>query len=200
MKPVLALDADGVLVDFNTPALEYLKARGIEKTYSQTTDWSVFDNDEEMEDAYKREVVAHPDFVRNMKAYPGAAEFVQAAQELYDVVIVTAPYDVPNWYEGRRDWMIKAMGVPRKNVCFLSRKEFFDSDILVDDKTENVLAWAERQWVRRDEGTKVIPILMDQPWNHVCDVAKHGITRAHDFREVSHILREQGYPTIRGNF
>ncbi len=201
MKPVLALDADGVLVDFVTPAIEYLNARGVKKTYSQVTDWCVFDSNEELEEAYKREVVAHPDFCRSMKAYPGAAEFVRAAKECYDVVVVTAPYNVPNWYEGRRDWMEKNMGIPHKDVCFLSRKEFFDADILVDDKTENVVSWVKRQDDRRAPyANNSLPILMDQPWNRHDIVACHGIKRVSSWRTLAVTLEERGFPAIRGNF
>ena len=200
MKPVLALDADGVLVDFATPALKFINSRGRHKTMEQVTNWCVFDNDEALEEEYKREVVAQSDFCRNMKAYPGAVEFARAAQEEYTVMIVTTPYDVPHWYEGRRDWMVEKLGLSRKNVCFLSRKEFFEADILVDDKAENIADWAERRWDRREEDTKVVPILMDRPWNRSCVVARHGAMRATSFQHISQILEESGCPPIRGIF
>jgi len=197
MKPTLALDGDGVLVDFNTPALEYLNSRGIKKTHAQTTDWSVFDNDEELETAYKRDVVAHPDFCRNMKPYPGAIHFVQAARREYEILIVTAPYSVPNWYEGRRDWMVEKLDIPSKDVCFLSRKEFFDSDILVDDKVENVVAWANQRDVRRDQhADNSLPVVMDQPWNRVN--LPSGVRRALSWKDLAFILEVSGYPRLRG--
>ena len=62
MKPVLALDADGVLVDFTTPALKFINSHGRIKTLADVTNWSVFDDDEEFETMYMREVVAQSDF------------------------------------------------------------------------------------------------------------------------------------------
>ncbi len=199
MKPVLALDGDGVLVDFTTPALAYINSRGRRKTLEQVTNWSVFDNDEAFEEEYKCEVVAQPGFCRNMKAYPGAIEFARAAQKEYTVMIVTAPYDVPHWYEGRRDWMVEHLGLSRKNICFLSQKEFFDSDILVDDKVENIEGWARRQDCRRDEGNdRSLAILMDQPWNQV--ELSYGVRRVTSFQSLATLLKERGYPPIRGDF
>jgi 5'(3')-deoxyribonucleotidase len=189
MKPVLALDADGVLVDFDNPALEYLHAHGVTKTYDEITNWSVFDGDMEMEMGFRREVAGLPDFCRSMRALPGAVEFVQSARELYDIVIVTAPYDVPHWYEGREAWVVKNLGLPRKNVCFLSRKEFFDSDILVDDKVENVVSWHNRHPRR-------LAIIKDQPWNQ--DRLSPSIKRAMSWTGLSNILEEHGFPPVRG--
>ncbi len=199
MKPILALDGDGVLVDFTTPALKFINSHGRVKTLADVTNWSVFDDDEEFEELYKQEVVAQPGFCRNMQAYPGAVEFARAAQEEYDLMIVTAPYDIPNWYEGRRDWMVDKLGISRKNVCFLSRKEFFDSDILVDDKVENIEGWAKRQDARRDHYTNnSLAILMDQPWNRV--ELSYGVERVTSFKSLALLLEERGYPPIRGDF
>jgi len=199
MKPVLALDADGVLVDFTTPALKFINSHGRFKTLADVTNWSVFDDDEKLETMYRREIVAQPDFCRNMQAYPGAIEFGRAAQEEYTVMIVTAPYDVLHWYEGREDWMVENLGLSRKNVCFLSQKEFFDSDILVDDKVENIEKWAYYRGERIFDGCKgPLPILFDQPWNRVKLGA--GIRRVTSWKSLSMTLEENNFPPVRGNF
>lgn len=203
MKPVLAFDGDGVLVDFTTPALKFINSRGRSKTLEQVTNWSVFDDDEELEDAFKREVASDPDFCRNMKPYPGAVEFARAAQKEYEVVIVTAPYGVPHWYDGRKDWMVEHLGISRKKVNFVSEKEYFDSDILVDDKTTNTQKWADRMRAREsgpgDAGIEHLAILFEQPWNRndfvTCDVH-----RAKSYQDISDILEARGFPSIRGNF
>lgn len=192
MKPVLALDADGVLVDFDNPALDYLRGRGVNKTYEEITDWSVFDGDVEMEADFRREVAGQPGFCENMKAIPGAVEFVQAAREHYHIMIVTAPYEVPNWYEGRRDWIVKNLGLPRKNVCFLSQKEFFDSDILVDDKEENILNWHARH-------PRKLAVVKDQPWNRQKKFPG-AVKRATTWESLSTILEEHEFPPVRGSF
>lgn len=199
MKPVLALDADGVLVDFTTPALKFINSHGRLKTLADVTNWSVFDDDEKLEAMYRREIVAQPGFCRNMQAYPGAVEFGRAAQKEYTVMIVTSPYNVPNWYEGREDWMVEKLGLSRKNVCFLSRKEFFDADILVDDKVENIEQWADYRGERTFEGCRgSLPIIFDQPWNRVG--LGHGIRRATSYQSISVILGENGFPPIHDKF
>jgi len=197
MKPVLALDADGVLVDFTTPALKFINSHGRLKTLADVTNWSVFDDDEKLEAMYRREIVAQPGFCRNMQAYPGAVEFGRAAQKEYTVMIVTSPYNVPNWYEGREDWMVEKLGLSRKNVCFLSRKEFFDADILVDDKVENIQGWADRQ---RERGKlNALPVLYEQSWNRD-DFTSVDVQRATSFQSLALLLEEKGFPRIRGNF
>lgn len=210
MKPVLALDADGVIVDFTTPALAYINSRGRHKTLEQVTDWCVFDNDEAFEEEYKCEVVGQPGFCRNMKPYPGAVEFARAAQKEYEVVIVTAPYDVPHWYEGRRDWIVEHLGLSRKKVNFVSEKQYFDSDILVDDKTTNIQTWANRRSssygyeisrefdVPAGKGRHV-PILFEQPWNRN-DFVTFNIHRAKSYQGISDILEANGFPPVRGSF
>jgi len=192
MKPVLGLDADGVLVDFDNPALDYLRSRGINKTYEQITDWSVFDGDLQMEMDFRRDVASHPDFCRNLKALPGAVEFVKAACENYHVMIVTAPYDVPNWYDGRKDWIVEKLGLPRKDVCFLSQKEFFDSDVLVDDKEQNILDWHARH-------PRKLAIVKDQPWNRQKKFPA-AVKRVTTWEGLSLVLEEHGLPPVRCNF
>ncbi len=192
MKPVLALDADGVLVDFDNPALDYLRSRGVNKTYEDISDWSVFDGDVEMEFDFRRDVAGQPGFCENMTPLPGAVEFVQAAKEHYHIMIVTAPYEVPNWYDGRRDWVIKTLGLPRKNVCFLSQKEFFDSDILVDDKDTNILDWHARH-------PRKLAIVKDQPWNRQSKFPG-AVKRATTWQSVSAIFEEHGFPPVHGSF
>lgn len=192
MKPVLALDADGVLVDFDNPALDYLRSRGLDKTYEEITDWSVFDCDMDMEMDFRREVAGKPGFCESMEPLPGAIEFVRAAREHYHVMIVTAPYDVPHWFEGRRDWCVKNLGVSRNDVCFLSQKEFFDSDILVDDKDENVIKWHLRH-------PKRLAIVKDQPWNREAAFPP-AVRRATTWQSLSAVLEEHGFPAVRGSF
>ncbi len=203
MKPVLAFDGDGVLVDFTTPALVYMNANGYPKTLEQVTNWSVFDENEELEEAFKRDVAGKPGFCRDMKPYPGAVEFARAAQKEYEVVIVTAPYGVPNWMDGRKDWMVEHLGLSRKKVNFVSEKQYFDSDILVDDKTTNVQDWVTRMTSREGEGPgdgdRHIGILLEQPWNRN-DFVTFNVHRASSYQAISDVLEANGYPPVRGKF
>lgn len=186
MKPTFAVDCDGVLADFETPALAWLATQGIHRTIDEMEDWGAF-NGTELEERYMREVAAKPGFCRGMRAFPGAVEFVRAAAEAYDVLIVTAPYNVPGWYDGRKDWVVEELGLPRKNLCFLSRKEFFAADALLDDRTSNLTAWSAKHPGK-------LAMLNDQPWNRA--LAPSPLVRVRGWVEISSVLRANGLPPI----
>lgn len=190
-KPRLMLDADGVLVDFTTPALEFLAQIGKPKRYEDVHQWDVFEGDQEWEDAFKESFASKPGYCYNLKPLPGAIEFVRAAREKYDVAIVTTPYDVPHWYDERKDWLVDVLGISRSAITFTHHKQYVDGDVFVDDKVENVLKWHER-WPEH------LAVVMDQPWNRV-ELPKsesESLVRAIGFEELSKRLEEFGLPRV----
>ena len=194
------MDGDGVLVDFTTPALEFINRNGRKKTLDQVVNWHVFDRDRDLEERYKSTVVSDPGFCVNMKPYPGAVEFARAAREDYHLVIVTSPYNVPNWYDGRRDWMVKHLGISPKDVNFMSRKEFFDADVFVDDRVENIVAWADKHTTRVIPGRlPPLPVILDRPWNRV-EFQNIHVRRATSWGSLSKLLEAAGFPPVRGFF
>jgi 5'(3')-deoxyribonucleotidase len=185
------MDADGVVVDFTTPALVFLAQIGKPKRYEDVTQWDVFEGDSEWEDVFKETLVSKPGYCYNLKPLPGAIEFVRAAREKYDIAIVTTPYDVPNWYDERKDWLVDVLGVPRSTITFTHHKQYVDGDVFVDDKAENVFKWHEH-WNKKRVSR--LPVIMDQPWNRV-ELPK-GVVRAVGFEDLSKRLEEFGLPRV----
>jgi 5'(3')-deoxyribonucleotidase len=185
------LDADGVLVDFTSPVLEFLASVGKPKHYDQLTRWDVFDGDLELEDQFKERYASKLGFCFNLKPLPGAIEFVRAARDKYDIAIVTTPYDVPHWYNERRDWLVSTLGIARSAITFTHHKQFIEGDVLVEDKIENIVNW-HNHWPEH------LAVVMDQPWNRV-DLPRsesNSLVRAVGFEQLSKRLEEFGLPRV----
>ncbi len=190
-KPRLMLDADGVLVDFTTPLVAFLNRIGISKSYEDIKQWDVFEGDQEVEDLFKETVVSKPGYCYNLKPIPGAIEFVSAAREKYDISIITTPYDVPNWYNERKNWLVDVLKIPRSSITFTHHKQYVDGNVFVDDKATNVFKWHE-YWNKKR--VTHLPIVMDQPWNRIA--LPKGVVRAVGFYDLSRRLEEFGLPSV----
>ncbi len=190
-KPRLLFDADGVLIDFTTPALRFLASAGRPKTYEQVVQWDMFEGDIELEDEFKETYASEPGYCYNLPPTPGSVDFVRAAHAAYDVQIVTTPYDVPPWYNERKDALVDRFGLSRSAITFTHHKQYVEGDVLVEDKVENAVRWHDH-WNKRR--VKHLAVIMDQPWNRV-ELPK-GIVRARSFVELSDLLREFGLPAV----
>ncbi len=185
------LDADGVVVDFTTPALDFLASVGKPKRYDQVLRWDIFEGDSELEDDFKEAIASKPGFCYGLKPLPGAIEFFRAARDKYELAIVTTPYDVPYWYNERKDWLVDVLGVARSAITFTHHKQFIEGDVLVEDKIENILKWHERY-------PEHLAVVMDQPWNRVAlpKSESESLVRAVGFEELSKRLEEFGLPRV----
>lgn len=115
-KPILYLDMDGVLVDFEAwylPELE--KGRN------------------------KFEVHKDPHFVIDLKPLPGAIEAYHKLSEKYEVYILsTALWSNPTTWSDKRLWVEKYLGKSVKKKLILSHnKGLLRGDYLVDDRLAN---------------------------------------------------------------
>jgi 5'(3')-deoxyribonucleotidase len=165
----VCLDVDGVLADFPTAALKWinytityapevtdrrsrtladitqhdlLKAFGLESRQEQFDRWCV--------DA---------DVCRHLPVYEGAQAFVEELRGIGELVIVTAMYGaVENWAGARLAWLKQHFGIDKRDVIFAKRKECVSGDVLIDDKTKNLVAW-ENEWPAG------MAVAFDQPWN-----------------------------------
>lgn len=190
-KPRLMLDVDGVLADFVTPVLEFFKSVGKHKSFDELTQWDVFDNDTELEDSFKENFASKPGYCYNLKPLPGAVDFIRAAREKYSLSIVTSPYDVPHWYNERKDWVVDVLGISQSAITFTHHKQYVDGDVFVEDNVENISNW-NKYWNKKL--MTHLPIIMDQPWNRV-SLSKE-ITRVSSFEQLSKSLEEFGLPRI----
>ena len=190
MKPRLLLDVDGVLADFTNPVLEFLRTVGIDKSYEDICRWDIFEGNSELEDEFKESYASHPGYCYNLKPLPGAIDFVRSARKSYDISIVTTPYDVPYWYNERKDWIVDNFGLSRSCITFTHHKEFLEGDIFVDDKLENVERWS-KNWSHRK---KTVPVVFDQPWNR--SLVSKEIVRTRNWIELSDKLIALDFPSI----
>ena len=186
MKPVLLLDVDGVLADFVGGTIRTLRSVGVDLSREDVTAMDIFKGDKALEAAFKHKLSTEGGFCSRLEPLHGAAEFVERARDVYDVVIVTAPYDVVGWCDERIAWIQAHLGLPRSSVVFAHRKELVAGDALVEDSARNASKWAKAH----PEGSA---ILVDQPWNRVDD---GDFVRVYDFDDVGVALAAAGLPKL----
>jgi 5'(3')-deoxyribonucleotidase len=199
MKPRILLDADGVLVDFFTPAMAVVeRLLGKKYTIEDFPTWDLFDVvGHEHEPAcyveYEKE-----GFCASFEPYPGAVEGVRRLREVGDICVVTSPIHGRHWYYERVESMVKHFGFRPNDVCFKKYKQFEFGHILVDDRPTNVIDWA----ARHPHG---LGLLWDQPYNRkewprlLQEHNRHGnLYRAHNWADV-HAAAESvlARPTIQ---
>jgi 5'(3')-deoxyribonucleotidase len=146
-KPVLYLDMDGVLADFNTAARELLGATDSEEQRaSQSGRWP---------DHKWRQLAEQKNFYLNLPKMPLADALVELAIRFrdnldYEVRILTAipsGNDMPDAFHDKIDWMTKHYGQHGFRVHFgpyshdKARHCQSSDDILVDDRTSNCKEW-----------------------------------------------------------
>ena len=159
-RPRVLLDVDGVLADFLTPALAFVK--GVTgKTYqaADMTTWDIFEIiGKEWEQPFF-EACNRPGFAASLDVYPGAQEGVARLQEVAEVYIVTSPLNHnPTWTHEREGWLLRHFGIPSNRVVHTSAKYLCVGDALVDDRPLNIRRWNE-------EHPTGAGLLWDASWN-----------------------------------
>ncbi len=186
----MLLDVDGVLADFTSEAINFLNENGVAKTYEDVTRWDIFEGDTELEDKFKETYASRPGFCYNLQPLDGAVDFVRRARKNYDITILTTPYDVPNWYEERKDWVVDVLGLSRTCITYTHHKEYVEGDVFVEDKFENAARWC-KHWAGR---RRCLPVLVDRPWNR--HKTQEGVMRVHDWKELADYLQEYDLPSV----
>jgi 5'(3')-deoxyribonucleotidase len=150
------VDCDGVIADYGAFYLTAVYAvTGRRYSPADVTTWSYSDclgltpADEILIEAWmNRAPIDIPEI-------PGAVEAVRRIAGTHDVVFVTAPHaGVREWVYWRQRWLeTRFPGLP---VVHTARKDLVWGDALIDDRPENLEAWATLH------GTG---LLMDAPYN-----------------------------------
>ncbi len=183
-KPVVLVDADGVLFNFTEAYLAQVEiVTGEHHEVEEVTSWHIHE-----QDFFKRLVrefpdlkklvelkVLRPGFVEGIAVLPGAKKGLSALQAVADVYIVTSPWhSSPTWMSERTDALYTHFGIPAKNVVHTSSKHVVHGNMLIDDKIENLTGWKHG-----------LPVLWDQ--HHNRGVPPQGILRTSDWRDVCRI-------------
>lgn len=166
-KPIILFDADGVLLDFLTPALAVAEKAIYAATGAQTiltpetlNTWDIFDViGKQYEDACYVEY-EKPGFCESIRPYPEAVLGMKEMRKIADVVVVTSPIHSPTWCHERLASLREHFHIHRKDVIFTSRKELVLGRMLIDDRTANVEKWAEAHYHDQGQG-----VLWSQPYN-----------------------------------
>ena len=132
-KKIVYVDMDNTIVDFKS---------GIEKL------------SKEDQEKFKDNFDDHPEIFSLMEPIDGAIEALKELNNHFDLYILsTAPWDNPNAWKQKRDWIGKYFGDKKKDVFYkkviLSHyKNLNKGDYLIDDRPNNGAENFEGEWIK----------------------------------------------------
>jgi 5'(3')-deoxyribonucleotidase len=137
MKPKLALDMDGVLVDFLTPWIRTVNSKG---RTSDFTHWNPADCPRIGPRKAKKlfAVLKKEKFWTSLKFLPGARRAFAILNKKYDVYMVTSAY-TPGAHSGKLKWL--RANLPEfdtTKLIFIHDKALLRMDIAIDDRPETL--------------------------------------------------------------
>lgn len=118
-KPVLLIDMDGVLADFDKRSTE-LKEKGVKS----------------------HKLFQHPDAYRDLEPIEGSIEAWNRLQEKYDCYILSTPaWSNPDSWAEKRIWVEKYLGkTAHKKLILSHNKGLVKGEFLIDDRIANGVA------------------------------------------------------------
>jgi len=132
-QKIVYVDMDNTIVDFRS---------GIEKL------------SKEDQEKFKDNLDDHPEIFALMEPIDGAIEALKELNNHFDLYILsTAPWDNPNAWKQKRDWIGKYFGDKKKDVFYkkviLSHyKNLNKGDYLIDDRPNNGAENFEGEWIK----------------------------------------------------
>ena len=186
MRPIVLLDADGVLLNFFDHALDILRdlsGGAHDYAHDAVSTWEVFDSLPEAARDFKYEVYERMKAYggAGIKPYPGAAEAVKELQDISEVIVVTSPFHgSATWTHVRESALEKHFGIHHEDVIHAKRKAFVRGDVLIDDKPSNLQEWREAHpdgkpiYWKNPQFSEELPhyVLCTQSWPEVIEVVK----------------------------
>lgn len=145
-KPIILIDLDGVLANFDKRKNELI-SQGICREYN---------------------VHRHPNIFNEIDPIPGAIDAWNWIQKYFDAYICSSPaWSNPDSYKQKREWVETHLGESAKKRLILTHnKGIIKRDILIDDRIANGVADFEGTFIQF--GTKKFP-----DWNcvysYLCD-------------------------------
>lgn len=179
---IISLDCDGVIANVVQHCADKF-APG--KTHEDCVLWDIgvaFG----VPDLFKRmeEETINNEFCMNIPLYPGAVKFVKELEKHGVVHAVTSPFKCSEWIYQRSKWLIKHFNIPVKRQHSTSAKDWggFVSDILIDDKFENVDQFVKNQ-------PRKLGLLLDQPWNRNYEITEERMIRCKNYAEIIKLVQ-----------
>lgn len=131
-KKIVYIDMDNTIVDFPS---------GIQKL--SKSDQKKFKGKED----------EHPEIFSLMEPLEGAIEAIKKLNDKYDLYILsTAPWENPNAWKHKREWVEKYFGEGEKNIFYKKvilshHKNLNEGDILIDDRPNNGAKYFNGEWI-----------------------------------------------------
>lgn len=150
----IALDGDGLLVNFTAGALKVVEAvTGRRYAEADVTKFDFCDalglSKSERSDVW-RVIGSQRGFVAALPPYPGARQGVRRLRDFGDVICVTQPLASNPWWKAEREaWLALHVGIDV--VHHVDDKSTIEADLFGDDRAMHVRAWSA-EW---PEGTAV---------------------------------------------
>lgn len=156
MKPRILLDVDGVVCDFQTPALDAIER--VSGTRPPVDDYEFLSKVDKTHHAACWAAMNEPAFCSDLMPYDGARAFVDALRDVSRVVFVTSPMRGLEWEGRRRRWLIEHMGADWADVISAADKTPVSGFAFLDDGPSHVRAW-------RAEHPGSLALLWNRPYN-----------------------------------
>lgn len=180
MKLVL-LDVDGVICDFTSRVLEdCFHLGGPKLTDADIGAFNFFP----LLGAQRDPVFARIEtsgWCRNLGAYEGAAEFVDALNARAQVYACTSPWTSSAYWHAERVRWLEGFGIPGSRVIFAENKALVRGDVLIDDRYDTIVRWAL-------VNPEALAVLFDRPWNQSPDALPPNAVRCRSYAEVLAVI------------
>lgn len=185
MRPIVAIDCDGVLSDWHALAMPIMNnLLNSNFTTKDITNWDIYHliDDQSIKDSF-HDLLNNSGMIEHLPVYEGSQKAIDEIRKLAEVYIVTSPMnEYHDWIIHRNKWLKKNFDILPKNIIHTSAKYLIQANIFIDDKPENV-----EKWYQNNSG---IPIL----WKHECVQNNpfeysQRIIHTNDWNDVLEILR-----------
>ena len=185
--PTIALDLDGVVVDFYGALVLTYNER-----YGENLSLDDIDCDlETLGPEVSSKLIAifnEEDWFHNLKPLPNAINIVGSYPTLgYRVIICTAPArDLDGLINGKSAaekfvWIHEHLPFWGNDVIITKHKKMVEADIIVDDTPANIINWCQ-------EHPEGVGYLIDQPWNAKWRNYPHNAVRG-SLEDVSRFIK-----------
>lgn len=191
-KPLLLLDADGVLANFIVATLRCLQlltryhVDQADYTHDAIFTLDMFDSLPKhkhlQQEAYS--LLKQEGGCLGIPVYPDAPLGVYNLRDLVDIVAVTSPFHgSKTWVHEREKWLEHFFEISHKDQIHTSRKELVCGDFLLDDKLETIQKWADK-WPKGNA------IIWNQRYNQSQVVSGKNIFRVGSWQQLYRLIRD----------